>query len=242
MNIDELSSQLIFDASPLDLSLSESESHQLIKYLLLVIEKNKVLNLTRIIDPVDGIRRHLIDSLLFNKFINNNGKLIDIGTGAGFPGIPIALTNRLEKVILLDSVAKKIRAVNEFLPQLEFNDSVSAISERVETYSKAHKSEFQFVCARAVASLNTLIEYATPLLCKNGILIASKGNLSDKEFADADIAANLCGLICVSRETFELPEASGHREFVIYQKVNKSKIKLPRRIGLAKHQPLSNKQ
>lgn len=238
MNEELLSNQLVSEASELNISLSQDQSDQLIKYLLLVIEKNKVINLTRITDPVDGIRRHLIDSLLFNIFISEKGTLLDIGTGAGFPGIPIAITNNHVNVHLLDSVAKKIRVVNEFLDKLKLSDSVRAFSDRVETFSNSHFSEYQYITARAVASLNTLIEYASPLLCKNGILIASKGNISDLELENAEYAADICGLTCVSRETFELPKESGHREFLIYKKIGKSKIKLPRRVGLAKHQPL----
>ena len=232
--------QLKEEASQLGMQLNDSQAGLLLQHLDLVIEKNKVLNLTRIVDEGDAVTKHLIDSLLFYKVLYQkdllDGAFLDIGTGAGFPGIPFGIISGREGV-LLDSVGKKIKAVSEFLDQLELS-SLHSASERVEEYARSHRGAFSLVMARAVAQVNVLVEYASPLLKDGGVLILSKGQISDEEFNDGLYAAEFCGFDHVSRETFELPHEAGHRELLVFRKTHTAKFKLPRKIGDAKHNPI----
>lgn len=236
-----LVTQLNEEARLFDIEISKEQSQLLIAHLELVIEKNKVLNLTRIVDEQDAVTKHVIDSLLFVKAYQGltipSGRFLDIGTGAGFPGIPFGIMTKLRGT-LLDSVGKKVAAVEEFVSSLGLTDQLEPRTARVEDLARERHGQYVCVTARAVAELNVLLEYASPLLRKEGVLIVSKGQMSDAELANGTYAAKICGMELVSRETFELPHEAGHRELVTYRKAAKPQIKLPRNVGMAKHKPL----
>ncbi|MGI6230940.1 MAG: 16S rRNA (guanine(527)-N(7))-methyltransferase RsmG [Tractidigestivibacter sp.] len=223
------------------LSLSDDELRLMVKHLALVIEKNKVMNLTRILDPDDALVLHILDSLLFlappNIDISPEDNLLDIGTGAGFPGIPLTIATGCHSG-LLDSVGKKVKAVEDFSLQLGLSKKIDCFHCRAEELPNISKQRYQFVVARAVAPTNVLVEYASPLLNTNGFLLVSKGNPSDEEISSSLVAADICGLKLVSRETYELPSGFGHREIIIFMKEKYPKIKLPRKVGMAKNHPL----
>ena len=239
---DNLVLQLQRECDDYGINLSTEQAEKIVKHLYLLIEKNKQMNLTRITDPTEALRLHLLDSLLFvatsQKFCTGADELfLDIGSGGGFPGLPFAISTGLSGV-LIDSVGKKIKAVNEFSLKLGLADKIECQSIRAEELALERRSQFALVLARAVAGLNVLIEYASPLLASNGYLIASKAHLQDEEFCSAQRAAGLCGMSFVSRETYELPDESGHREIYVFKKTEKEKIKLPRSVGMAKNKPL----
>ena len=208
----------------------------LLQHLDLVVEKNKVVNLTRIVDPLDAIVRHVVDSLLLMPSIealelNEGARLIDIGTGAGFPGIPLAIMTEFNG-LLIDSVGKKVAAVDEFCKVLGIDHLVQGQAVRAEDLARTSAHSFDVVTARAVAELGVLIE-------KGGHLVVSKARISDDEIDQGTKVGDIVGLHLVSRETYELPEDSGHREILTYVHDKKSKIKLPRNTGMAKHHPLA---
>lgn len=241
VTVDEhLVEQLIDELSQFGISLTREQAQMLVSYLGLVIEKNKVVNLTRITNPSEAVTLHLVDSLLplasNSLHVDESSKVLDMGTGAGFPGVPVAVVTGAQ-ALLVDSVRKKTDAVSEFAAVLGLGN-VSTQHARLEELAKDLTFSQDVVFARAVARTNVLIEYATPFLSQNGVLVVEKGRPEDDEITEAEKAATLCGLSLVSRETFELPHDFGHREILIYKKVGKSKIKLPRRTGLAKSQPL----
>ena len=196
----------------------------LLRHLDLVIEKNKTLNLTRIQDVESGIVLHILDSLLLAPACAAapKGSYLDVGTGAGFPGIPIAIVSGRDS-LLIDSVGKKVAAVSEFVDELGLS-AVEAKAIRAEELARERHGAFSVVTARAVGQINTLVEYATPLLKVGVRLVVAKANLSD--------------LKSVSRETFELPYGMGHREVISYRKARNPSIKLPRNTGMAQHHPL----
>lgn len=237
---EHLVAQLIDELSQFGISLTQEQAQTLVSYLGLVIEKNKVVNLTRITNPSEAVTLHLVDSLLplasDSLHVDESSKILDMGTGAGFPGVPVAVVTGAQ-ALLVDSVRKKTDAVADFAASLGLGN-VSTQHARLEELAKDLVFSQDVVFARAVARTNVLIEYATPFLSKNGVLVVEKGRPEDDEITEAEKAATLCGLSLVSRETFELPHDLGHREILIYKKVGKSKIKLPRRTGLAKSQPL----
>lgn len=234
---DGLRELLCSDASSFGIELTDKQTHLLLKYMDLVVEKNKVINLTRITDPVSAVRLHLIDSLLLAATVSNKNKFIDIGTGAGMPGIPFAIATG-SNGYLLDSVGKKINAVNEFINELGLQKSLLGVNSRAEEFVLKNHHVLDLVMARAVAPLCTLVEYASPFLHTDGLFLAAKSHITDEELSNGLKAASLVGLSMVSRETFELPDNTGHREILVFQKNSKEKMRLPRKNGMAKKHPL----
>ena len=230
--------------SAFGIHVKTEQMFDLLKHLDLVTEKNRVLNLTRIVDADDAIIRHTVDSLLLLPSVEalhlpSDTSFIDIGTGAGFPGIPIAIATGYQG-LLIDSVGKKVRAVQEFIQELGLDKQIAAQNIRAEDLARSSRLSYDFVTARAVADLGVLIEYAAPLLKRQGALVVSKGRIDDYELSRGDKTADIVGLERVSRETYELTHDTGHREILTYKKVRGSKIKLPRQTGMAKHKPLVN--
>ena len=222
------------------ISCDERRASLLVRHLDLVIEKNKVMNLTRITDVSDALVLHIVDSLLpltcQHVAMSNSSSFVDMGTGAGFPGIPLGIMTDAQGT-LIDSVGKKVSAVNEFIAALGL-DNLVAQHGRLEDLACSLRGTQEYVFARALARTNILIEYATPFLKKDGILVVSKARPDQEELEEAIRAGELCGLTYVSRETYELPHNLGHREILLYQKTGKVKIHLPRKAGTAKREPL----
>ena len=219
---------------------TELQRRQLLKHIELLIEINKNLNLTRITSVDDALVLHVLDSLLplkvCNEFLSCTHNYIDIGTGGGFPGLPLAIMSD-NKTLLVDSIGKKINAVQSMIDEIGLNERVRAEKLRAEEIPNAYKQKFDFVTFRAVAKTNILLEYAEPFLASQGTLIVMKANVDEIELQDASQAAKIFGYENVSRETFELPNNLGHREILLYKKVTKSNIKLPRKTGMAKSNP-----
>ena len=232
--------QLSEELASLGIHCSAEQAGMLVRHLELVVEKNKVMNLTRIVALRDAVTLHLVDSLVPLRsadFMPSEGlRFLDIGTGAGFPGIPLAVMTGMDGVFI-DSVGKKVNAVNEFIVDLGLSNC-KALHVRAEELALQQPGSFDYVVARAVAQSNVLAEYAAPLLKKNGCLILEKANIESEELQNLNYASQVCGLTRVSRETCELPNGMGHREVLIYRKTSKPRIKLPRNNGMAKNHPL----
>lgn len=239
MGLDERLGELSDMLSSYGIETDDRQRRLLLKHLGLVMEKNRVLNLTRIADWYSGMVLHILDSLLLVPACNKarQGAFLDMGTGAGYPGIPLGIVTG-RRGLLVDSVGKKVDAVAEFVDELGLEDQLVCQHMRVEDLARERRSSFSVVVARAVAQTNVLIEYATPLLSANGRLVLTKGKLSEEEFTAGTAAADICGLKCVSRETRELPESMGHREIVVFEKVSSPHLRLPRKAGEAKRHPL----
>ena len=241
---EELANQLIAMAQGFGIAVAPESAQAMVRHLELVIERNKVLNLTRIVDPHQGVVLHLLDSLLLAPSIvsalgdASDLRFIDIGTGAGFPGIPLSLQLNMRGT-LIDSVGKKVRAVEEFVEELGLRPRLDCQAVRAEDLARAKSRSYDVVTARAVARLATLVEYASPLLRRGGVLVVSKGNIEQQELDEGTSAARICGMELVSRETLELPEEAGHREILAYRKVRKPSVKLPRATSMAKNHPLA---
>ena len=235
--------QLISELSSYGIVITNEQADTLVSYLQLVIEKNKVINLTRITEPTDAVTLHLVDSLLplacKEIGIGKEDHLLDMGTGAGFPGAPLAVVTGAH-ALLVDSVRKKVDAVSEFCRTLGLRGAITRHA-RLEELAREIPLSQEYVFARAVARTNVLLEYATPFLTMDGKLVVEKGRPDDEELEEADHAARLCGMKFVSRETFELPRELGHREILIYKKARKAQIKLPRKNGMARQNPLGVK-
>jgi 16S rRNA (guanine527-N7)-methyltransferase len=238
--------QLVSITDAYEVKLGLREASGVLYHLQLMLGKNEVVNLTSIRDPKDALVLHSFDSLLFYKVMSDyfsssdSISVLDMGTGGGFPGIPLSCVTDWN-LTLLDSVGKKVTACNEFIDQIGMTQKSFAVHERLEDYAKAKQFQFDAVCARALASLDVLIEYGAPYVKKNGYLFFGKANPEPEELDNAKKVAKLCGFEHVSRETFELPEGYGHREIFVYKKVAKSAVKLPRKNGEARRNPLANR-
>lgn len=238
---DELGSlvqELLRDCSLLDIDLTPDQAELCIRHLLLVNQVNEYMNLTRIKDIHEALVLHIIDSLALARDLPiEPEKFLDMGTGAGFPGIPFSILTGCEGV-LLDSVGKKINAVNSFIQALEL-EGIAGVHDRCESFALKHPGEFDVVFARAVGQMPMIIEYGTPFLEDDGYLIVAKANPSTDEIRLSDKTAEICGLELVGSDEFELPLDLGHRMVFLFQKVANPKVKLPRAVGLAKRQPLA---
>lgn len=220
------------------LVLSDEMLEGCLKHLDLVLEKNQVLNLTRIVAYPDTLVLHILDSLLLLPYLQEapEGSVLDMGTGAGYPGIPLALCSG-RPMTLLDSVGKKVAAVSEFCEALGLAD-VSCVHARLEEYAKQQRYCFAAVVARAVAPLAVLLEYARPFLVNHGRLIVTKGIPTQDELDAGINAASVLGYRFVTQDTVELPDAFGTRSLLVFEVSRPASVKLPRANGMAKKHPL----
>lgn len=222
--------------------VTADQAEHAVTYLLAIIERNRQINLTRI-DTLDaGIRLHLMDSLLALPEIAAApiGPICDIGTGGGFPGVPLSIVTG-RNTTLLDSVRKKTTAVNAVLETLRaegLNIHARAVGERAEIHSTAPGARYAVVTARAVAPLSSLVELAAPLLLPNGVFVAYKGAPLPDEIAAGDVAARIVGMKRRSLRTIVLPRGDEERTIITYLRSGPGRVALPRRDGLAQHLPL----
>lgn len=227
------------------IQIDESVAQKLVRYLELVLKKNEVLNLTAIREWDKALVLHLVDSLTLLVEFDEQERgqqlkpFLDMGCGAGFPGIPIALARPERKGVLCDSVKKKIKAVDEFIAELGLEGQLSTSTERLEILGANHRRAFGCITARAVAPLPVLIEYAAPLLSKKGRLIVSKGVPTEEEFMSGVQAAELCGLEVLSQRFLDLPQEYGQRTIIVYEKIGEPLVQLPRLVGAASKEPLA---
>lgn len=221
------------------IATSGRQRELLARHLDLVIERNRVVNLTRITSVREATYLHVVDSLLLGDAFAcaPEGPFVDMGTGAGYPGIPLAIVTG-RQAVLIDSVGKKVAAVQDFVNELGLSDTVRAVTGRVEDFARKNRGGFAVVTARAVAQTNVLVEYAAPLLVRGGRLVVAKARPTADEVAAGDRAARICGLRRVSRETLSLPHDMGQREILVYERTGNPSVRLPRPVGTAKHHPL----
>lgn len=209
------------------------------RYLDSILEANKVTNLTRITDGEQARLLHIEDSLVGLPEVNEapDGLYGDLGSGGGFPGVPLALATG-RTTLLVDSVKKKMAIVQSALDDLSLSEQISTSSERIEDLPLEYKEKFAVLTARALSKLVSLIELASPLLKKSGRLVCYKAQLSSEELEEALAVQDLVGMKMISQREICLSDGETTRTIVVFEKVSKPSIKLPRRIGLAQKQPL----
>lgn len=205
-----------------------------IKYQEMLIETNKKFNLTSIDDPEEIKIKHFEDSLTIKNYINKGMKVLDIGSGAGFPGIPLRIEKDFD-LTLIDSVNKKVKFMNEVIEELGL-ENTRAIHVRAEDFAKDNREEFDLVISRAVANLSTLSEYALPFLKVGGIFIAMKGPKAEEEYEDAQNALKILGGELINIDKIDLH--GNTRKNILIKKVRSTKKKYPRGKNQAKKNPL----
>lgn len=218
--------------------------NQFLKYYDILIEWNSFMNLTAITDFESVLKKHFIDSLSIIKAIPDIDQIsysvIDIGTGAGFPGIPLKIAFPNLKIILLDSLQKRVQFLNEVISILNLHD-IKAVHGRAEDFAKPGKmrEDFDLCVSRAVANLSTLSEYCLPFVKKNGLFVSYKSEKITEEFERAESAIKLLGGKYENQVEFFLPGSNIYRNLFLIRKEKSTPAKYPRKAGVPSKDPIS---
>lgn len=222
------------------IAITEKQLNQFDSYYQYLLEKNKVMNLTAITEEKDIVLKHFVDSIYILKKTSLTGKTImDMGTGAGFPGIPLSIMEPDAQFVLLDSLNKRIRFLEEVCEICKL-DHVRAIHSRAEDAARDEKyrEKFDIVVSRAVANMSTLLEYCSPFARVGGQFISYKSGQVDEELETAETAGQILGMECKEELEFLLPDIDIKRKLIIYEKVRMLSKKYPRQAGKPKKDPL----
>lgn len=224
--------------SEINIEINENKIDMFYLYMQELLEWNKKINLTAIEDENEIILKHFIDSLTVQKYIKNAQNIIDIGTGAGFPGIPLAIVNEKSNIVLLDSLNKRINFLNNVIQKLELSN-VKAIHGRAEDLAKIvqHREKYDIVISRAVAPFNVLLEYMLPFNKVNSYTIAMKGSNIEEVDISNNALKKLGGKI-EKIEKINLANTDIKRNIIIVRKIEETPKKFPRKAGIPKKEPL----
>ncbi len=240
-------SQMIKDFSSFGITLSDKQIEQFDKYYELLVKWNEVMNLTAITEFSDVCKLHFVDSISSCKyfdFTKSDLALVDIGTGAGFPGIPLKIVFPELHVTLLDSLNKRLNFLNEVIQELGLNESgsVKTLHGRAEDYCSVKEGSlretFDVAISRAVANMSTLSEYCLPYVKVGGSFIAYKSEKAQGELKDAKGAIHLLGGKLIATEEFLLPDSDVSRTICIVEKKENTSKQYPRKAGVPSKQPL----
>lgn len=227
------------DLKKLNIELTNEAFLNFEEYYKFLVEYNEHVNLTAITD-YDGVYyKHFYDSLTLSLALDVTKpiNLVDVGAGAGFPSIPNAIVFNNLNVTIIDALNKRINFLNELIAKLKLNNA-KALHARAEEYAAFHREEADVVTAMAVARLNILAELCIPLVKVGGLFVAMKSVESEQEFLEAKGAIKTLGAEHLKTISVELPNQMGHREILVFKKVNKTPSKYPRQFSQIKNKPL----
>ncbi len=238
MEYKEFEKEIIENGKKIGLDIAEKEVQNLYKYMLLMLEWNKNVNLTAITEEKEIIYKHFIDSLSVNKYLTNKEKIMDIGTGAGFPGIPLKIFNEDLNFILVDSLNKRINFLEEVKNELNLN-KLELVHARAEELAKNknYRENMDIVVSRAVARLRILAEYMLPFVKKNGICICMKGPNIEEEIEESKKSLEILGGKIDKIEHIILP-GDLERNIILIRKIKETPSRYPRKAGTPVKQPL----
>lgn len=223
--------QMLKDLSrKLNIDLTNEQVEQFEGYQNLLLEWNEKINLTAITEENDIIIKHFIDSMTVSKYFKGNDKVIDVGTGAGFPGVPLKIVDKTLKITLLDSLNKRINYLNDVIEKLRF-DNVETIHGRAEELSRnsKYREQYDVATARAVANLKTLSEYCLPFVKVGGYFVCMKGSDIEEELSNAKSHIEVLGGKIEEIESFVLPDTDMKRNIIVIKKIKNTDKKYPRK-------------
>ena len=223
----------------INIELKKEQTEKFYKYMNLLLEWNEKINLTAITEPEEVILKHFVDSLTISKYIEKGSKLVDMGTGAGFPGIPLKILREDIEITLADSLNKRINFLNEVIKELNLKN-IQTVHTRAEEFgkNKKYRESFDIATSRAVANLSTLSEYLIPLVKPNGKVICMKGSEVKEEVEMAKKAIEILGGKIEQKESFNLPNSDMKRNVIIIKKVKNTPAKYPRKPGMPAKEPI----
>lgn len=227
-------------AEKISIELTESQLEQFNTFYELLIEANKSFNLTAITEMHDVVLKHFIDSIAISKFRNlSDTRVIDVGTGAGFPGIPLAIIYPDTEFVLMDSLKKRLHFIDNVLLELGIRN-VTTIHGRAEDVGRdpVYREQFDICVSRAVASLPVLLELCIPVLKVGGEFISYKSELLQEEILKAKRAMKVFHTSLKEQLDYSIPDTDFYRVFAIFSKNEKLEMKYPRQAGKPKKSPI----
>lgn len=229
------------DLLELGIILNENQIRQFITYYEMLIEWNKVMNLTAITEYDEVMKKHFVDSLSLIKAydVKRISKVIDIGTGAGFPGLALKIAFPELDITLLDSLNKRINFLNQVIKTLGLN-GISTIHGRAEDYAKKsmQREKYDLCVSRAVANLSTLSEYCIPFVKENGKFISYKSEKVIDKLKNSEKAISILGGKIENQIEFKLPDSEIYRNLIVIKKIKKTPAVYPRKAGIPSKEPL----
>ena len=227
--------------SQLNIQFTDKQIEQFMKYYDLLIEKNKVMNLTAITDLNEVMTKHFLDSVLISNVLDMSdfNTLVDVGTGAGFPGIPIKILFPHLKVTLIDSLNKRLKFLDDVISELEL-DGIETVHGRAEDlgHNDLYREKYDLCVSRAVANLSTLSEYCIPFIKKSGVFASYKASDSEEEINNSKNAIKILGGSISKICEIDLPGTEVKRNIVIIKKDKCTPKKYPRKAGTPSKEPL----
>lgn len=234
----EFKEELAKRAVQFDVRLSEEQQNQFYQYMKLLLEWNQKMNLTAITEPEEVLTKHFIDSISIAPYMKTTEKVLDIGTGAGFPGIPLKIVLPQNDITLLDSLNKRIHFLEEVIEQLQL-EKIEAVHGRAEEFCKGEVREgYDIVVSRAVAKLNVLLEYMLPFVKIGGRCICMKSLDIEEELEEANKAIEVLGGTIEKVEKITLENTDITRKIVIIKKIKETPKRYPRKAGTPSKEPI----
>lgn len=233
-------SLLKHEAEKIGIFLDETALKRFDKYAELLVETNKTLNLTAITDPDEIVYKHFIDSLTLLTVIDikDNAKVIDVGTGAGFPGVVLLIARPDIKITLMDGTNKRLIFISEVLSNLELDAEILHMRAEIAGKKSEYREQYDIVTARAVANMNTLSEYCLPFACVGGIFAPMKAAKADEELESAKKAVKTLGGRIKEVKHLNI-EKCGERTIIITEKISQTSPKYPRASAQISKKPLT---
>ncbi len=239
MEYNEFINNLKNNAKKINVDITDKQAIKFYEYMNVLLEWNEKINLTAITNPKDVIIKHFIDSITIEKYLPKDASIIDIGTGAGFPGIPVKIIRDDLSITLMDSLNKRINFLNEVIDKIDLQ-SIKAVHSRAEELAKnkQFREKYDVATSRAVAPLNVLLEYMLPFVKVGGYCICMKGSNIDEEVKNAKGALKILKGEIEEVQSFNLPESDYGRNIIIVKKLDNTPNAYPRKAGTPSKEPL----